>query len=246
MNYDLVDIFKKHFDIKIARTNADLEKIFKLRYDVFCAEFHFEDEANCPNQLETDNFDNQSVEAFLVHAVDESITGCVRLILPSKQLEKLPFEHFTEQDFLPTSTTKFAEVSRLTVAKDFRRRKWDGQIPSGVSSDISQLGEIGRNFPLPALSMIFCGAALSRIHLLDYTYAMMEPRLAFAMYQYGIHFDQVGKLVSYHGERASYRVDPIKLWQTIDPNLKPLLNFIYFKVSQAMYKPLSKQRKKIG
>lgn len=244
--YDLIDIFHQYFEVKIAYQANELESIFRLRYDVFCEEFKFEEEVDCPNQLEMDSYDLQSIEAYLLHQDDKKVSGCVRLILPKDKGPILPFAHYTQQEFQPEECLKFAEVSRLTVAKDFRRRKWDGHIPAGVSSQVSQLGKIGRNFPLPAISMMFCGASLARIHLMDYAYAMMEPRLAYAMSHYGIHFEQVGELVDYHGERAAYRVNPLEIWQTIKPELKPLLNFIYFKVSQQIHEPNLDEIKKIG
>lgn len=245
MTYDLVEVFHHYFDVKIAYLPAELENIFKLRYDVFCQEFKFEKEEDCPNQLETDHFDSHSIEAYLLHQGDHEVTGCVRLIMPKDNGLKLPFEHYTQPEFLPEKV-RYAEVSRLTVAKNFRRRKWDGDIPTGVTSNVSQLGKIGRNFPLPAISMMFCGAALGRLHLLDYVYAMMEPRLAFAMSHYGIFFEQVGHLVEYHGERAAYRIDPMSIWQTVNPELKPLLNFIYFKTSQQVHQPKDSDHKKLG
>lgn len=242
-DYDLVDIFKSYFELRLAKNQDELCDIFNLRYQVFCKEFQFEKEEDCPNEQESDLFDPHAIQAYLHHYETNHIAGCIRLILPEKKL-KLPFEQFTQPEFMPDKNTQYAEVSRLTVAKDFRRRQWDGNIPSGVSSQLSQMGKISRNFPLPAISMIFCGAALSRLYLMDYVYAMMEPRLAYAMSSYGIYFEQAGSIADYHGERAPYRIAPIQIWQTVMPELKPLLNFIYFKVSQEIPEPIMLEPKK--
>lgn len=233
-----VDMFKNYFTIRMAHSYEDLRRIFELRYRVFCEEFHFEEEAQCPNQQEADEFDNFSIEAFLIHTVTQETSGCIRLILPNHKSPPLPFERFSDPNYLPDSRATFGEVSRLTVAKNFRRRQWDGHLPSGVTDKSSELGHVGRNFPLPAISMMFTGAALARLFLLDYTFAMMEPKLAYAMKTYGIRFTQVGEITQYHGQRAPYRIDPLEIWQTINPDLKPLLNFIYFKISQQMPKPI--------
>lgn len=238
MAFDLVDIFKTYFELRLANTQEDLHKIFKLRYDVFCKEFSFEDESNCPCEQEQDKYDPYAIEALLMHPEDNQVAGCIRLLLPNIKTGALPFETFCKDELKPEKNCQFAEVSRLTIAKDFRRRQWDGKIPSGVSNEVSQLGRISRSFPLPAVSMIFAGAALSRLFLLDYVYAMMEPRLAYAMGSYGVHFEQAGEIAQYHGERAPYRIQPMQIWETVMPELKPLLNFIYFKLSQTLPKPV--------
>ncbi|HET9843323.1 MAG TPA: PEP-CTERM/exosortase system-associated acyltransferase [Gammaproteobacteria bacterium] len=241
----ILDIFKTYFEIHIANTSQQLEKIFRLRYDVFCTEFQFEKEEDCPNALEQDLYDPFSIEALLYHPNDGKIAGCVRLILPVNTCPPLPVENFCHQGLCPEQKNAYAEVSRLTIAKDFRRRLWDGHLPSGVSDNPAQIGVIGRNFPLPAVSMMFTGASLCRLLLLDYVYAMMEPKLAHAMTAYGIEFQQIGDVHDYHGQRAPYRLDPLLIWETVQPELYPLLNFIYFKVSQREAIPVSAQYKKI-
>jgi N-acyl amino acid synthase of PEP-CTERM/exosortase system len=244
--YDLVEIFKSYFDIRFAATKEDLKTIFGLRYQVFCKEFQFESEQDCPNQQETDSFDANAIHTFLYHHKTNDIAGCIRLLLPKFCTLPLPFEQFTNDEFTPMQGSQYAEVSRLTVKHDFRRRVWDGNIPTGVSNKVSQMGKVSRNFPLPAISMIFCGAALSRLYLLDYAYAMMEPRLVYAMSSYGLYFEQIGPLSDYHGERAAYRISPIQIWQTIIPELKPLLNFVYFKLSQSIPEPINVDSRKVG
>lgn len=233
-----VEMFKDYFTIRMAQSYEDLKRIFELRYRVFCEEFQFEEQSQCPNHQEADEFDNFSIEAYLIHALTKETSGCIRLILPNHKSPPLPFEAFSDPQYLPDSRVSFGEVSRLTVAKNFRRRQWDGHLPSGLTEKVSELGHVGRSFPLPAISMMFTGAALSRLLLLDYAFAMMEPKLAFAMSSYGIRFTQVGEITQYHGQRAPYRIDPLEIWQTVNPDLKPLLNFIYFKISQQIPKPV--------
>lgn len=231
-------VLREYFNIEIVTADALKEKLYRFRYQVFCQEYQFEKEEDCPNQQERDIYDESAIHCIISHRASNEIVGCIRLILPdSEQNTKaskliLPFESYIDSEFSPENHKplfRYGEISRLAVHKNFRRRKQDGQNISGVNMDL--LVEHGlipdRNYPIVSIAMMLSGAALGRIHQLEYLYAMMEPKLSYVLSHYGIYFSQVGKLTNYHGERAPYRVETYSIWDTIRPELHPTLDFLY-------------------
>jgi N-acyl amino acid synthase of PEP-CTERM/exosortase system len=249
---NIVDKFEYYFSLKIANDITTLEKIYKLRYQVFCEEFKFEDENKFTNNLETDIYDNNSIHALLEHKQSGLSAGCVRVILPvsinthNHPQIKLPFEHHCFDKFKPENldspNIKYGEASRLAVSKDFRRRFQDAKNYSGIKEpsikefksnpDTAGSSRNGahyikdRQFPFVSIAMILTGAVISKLAELEYTYIMVEPKLAKAMSNYGIFFQQVGNIVDYHGQRAAFRIRVADIWETINPVLVGLLIYI--------------------
>jgi N-acyl amino acid synthase of PEP-CTERM/exosortase system len=236
MKDDALEIFSSYFDIKIADTNnQDANKdAYRLRYQVFCEEFNFEDKANFPNRLEHDLLDINANHAIITHKNSNVTAGCVRLLLPKDT--PLPFEQFLNKDFVVPKSQEFhyGELSRLAVNKIFRRREIDGTNPTGINADyliqFKDEKDKMRSFPLVAVALMLAGVVSAYLSELDVAYAMMEPKLVYVMHQYGIYFQQVGEVSNYHGSRAPFCMDPSKTLKTIHPELIPLLNYIYDKL----------------
>jgi len=112
------------FKINVVTDEKELKALFRLRYKVYCTEWGFEKPEDHPDGIETDIYDQHSVH-FALKDETERIIGAVRLILDSP--EGFPLEKHCELDIdkeaLPRNT--LAEVSRLAISKDFRRRKED-------------------------------------------------------------------------------------------------------------------------
>ena len=105
----------------------DLDEIYRLRYKVFCYEWGFEKPDDYPDERVTDVYDKHSLH-FAVRGDREKIVGAVSLILNSP--EGFPAEKYCELDIntsdLPRNS--IAEVSRLVVHRDYRRRAEDKYI----------------------------------------------------------------------------------------------------------------------
>ena len=68
-----------------ARTPALKEEVYKLRFQVYCNETGFEDPAACPDGLEKDEFDEQSIHYLIRHRTTDRYAATTRLILPDAQ-----------------------------------------------------------------------------------------------------------------------------------------------------------------
>lgn len=195
----LVDRFDTYFELLSAKTQDQIEQAFALRYQVYCIERQFEDPAEQPCGLESDEYDRHAVHSLLLHKPQDMVIGTARLILPQARPHSLPIQQLLKKnglnarDYFPNETV--AEISRFAISKDFRRRNVD----IGPSSKTP--GRRDRHGNLPCLGMIQMLLRQSIELGVDYWGAVMEPQLIRMLAMMGIRFHPIGPLVSYHGLR---------------------------------------------
>jgi N-acyl amino acid synthase of PEP-CTERM/exosortase system len=120
------------FTIIRADTDEQKDKAYALRYDVFCRENGFIDPARYPDERERDEFDDRAVHHLLIHKETGKVAGTVRVLLPD---ERRPLTSFELQKLcdhpllqIENRALGLAEISRLCMARDYRRRPRDGHI----------------------------------------------------------------------------------------------------------------------
>jgi N-acyl amino acid synthase of PEP-CTERM/exosortase system len=214
----LAQHFHDYFSICIANTVELKKEVFKLRYDVYCAELGYE--KNCPVDCEQDIFDEYSTHVLIMHRSSGIYAGCVRLVTPpsNNPIALLPFEINCSQSFDPKKVSflredqvKVGEVSRLAVRSNFRLRASDAKSPDGINPEkmtfeFSQ--EQMRYFPFIAVALYFAATSIVRHKNLKYAVVMMEARLARLLKRSGIEFLQLGDTIDYHGPRALHYIEP--------------------------------------
>lgn len=227
--------FHDYFHLVLATSPKLRAEAYRLRYDVYCREFGFEREEDCPNQLEHDEYDDQSLHCVLTHQPSGRIAGCVRLVLanPADPGAPLPFEkhcghvlHRTVIDPAALPRENFGEISRLAVHSDFRRRLHEDRSPLGLNDDMSADRGERRQFPYISLGLYLAAASTGLLMGLDGVFAMMELRLARHLTRYGIRFTQVGHVVEYHGSRAPFYISRADLMDGLRPDARELLAVI--------------------
>jgi N-acyl amino acid synthase of PEP-CTERM/exosortase system len=114
------------FTFRLVTSEETLQKIYHLRYQVYCEECGFIDPHECPDGFEKDKYD-----AYSLHFVAEDsngIIGTTRLILESPY--GLPIERKCRDnlkfDIKILERSQIAEISRLAISKLYRRRRNDG------------------------------------------------------------------------------------------------------------------------
>lgn len=234
--------FQDYFRVTLARTPELLEQVHRIRYDVYCREFHYEREEDCPGGLERDEYDPCSLHCLIVHRSSNASAGCIRLVLPNPaKLEcLLPMERFCSHSLtdplqhpsrLPRASV--AEVSRLAVHTRFRRRLGESESPTGmVAHDSDFSPDERRTFPLLGLALFCAGAAMMVLAQRQHAFVMAEPRLARRMQSVGFPFVQVGVPIEYHGPRAPYYVPVQRVLETLPGAAKMLYNFIFDSLQQ--------------
>ncbi len=119
-----------YFSFSLLSSPEHHMEAYKLRYQVYCRECHFIQEADYPAEFETDGFDKHSLH-FGSFDSQNRLVGSVRLILPT--CERFPVEEHCfnlEVDRSLIKRQECAEISRLTISKLYRRRANDGRIMS--------------------------------------------------------------------------------------------------------------------
>lgn len=226
--------FQKYFEIQYAYNDERLAKVYKIRYDVYCAELKFEED--CPKDIEKDLFDAYSHHFLLKHVPSGNYAGTVRFVIPPQQdpASKLPFEancpeaintNIIDVEKLRRGT--FGEVSRLAVPATFRKRAGEQGNPYVIDSpEQDKLYKGRRLFPYISVGLYLACSALFVLKQLDYTFVMMEPRLARALSRNGITFKQAGEAIDYHGKRAPFFIDQKMLAENMRPELIDLFSYI--------------------
>ena len=235
-DFSLAEAFNQFFEIVPANTDALRDVVYRIRYQVYCHELHFENEANFPDGREIDEFDAHSVHCLLRHRPSGEFAGCVRLVLNTSNSHEpqLPLEHHCGDsldkstiDFSQLDRSTFAEISRLAIVGRFRRRPGEADNPQGVSEESATMTPSERRvFPHIALGLYLAAAAISIQLGLSMVVVMMEPRLARHMKYFGIHFIKAGDIINHHGMRGPYYGLVKDNLHKIKPEISGLLSVI--------------------
>lgn len=225
--------FHQFLQPHVAVNQSLKEEVFKIRHKVYCEELALEEIRE--NGQETDEFDKQSIFSLIQHIPTKTFTSCVRLVTSNNDNELLPIEKYclnsiTDNSLAPDcfDRSEIAEISRLAVKPDFRRRKTDkfkgsetGAINEGNYSQVEL-----RCFPFIAIGLYMAAATMGMNTGIRHVYVMMEPRLARSMKFIGITFKQLGSPVEYHGLRAPYYINADIFMKNLAPGFGALYKTI--------------------
>jgi len=209
-NASLVADFQRYFDLELATTPLQLESVYRVRYRVYCEEFHYEPVEAFPDQLEKDDFDANSRHCLVIHKATRMPAACARLVLADEQL-LLPMEKFCSSAIDESIIRSFdgrrraiCEFSRLGVDGAFRRRPGEGVSRFGGISALDCSEREQRTFSLIAVATILATFALSELIERPHCFAMMESFLPRLLRRSGIVVHPAGREIEYHGIRSPF------------------------------------------
>ena len=188
------------FDVVVADTAALRHAAFALRHEVYCREFGFEPVH--VDGLERDSYDERAHHYLLVHVPTGAVAGCVRVV-PGPGL---PYEAVLGDVPVDLATVPHGEISRLTIARDFRRRP-EHRPPAVLHVALTALAAV-----------VETG--------LDDAVCVMEPRLAARLDAVGIPLTRISGLVRHRGERALFHLDPVRACHEVHADLREVLTTI--------------------
>lgn len=205
---DFLEYFDDVFLETSAKKRQELERAFRLRYQVYCLDRHFEEAAACPDGMERDRFDDYAYHSLLSCRAQREDLGTVRLVRPPAHpswITKLPLaeyagiENIGDLMHLPAGQT--AEVSRFAIARTARRLLTQR---THVSDSVP--GEFAGNpalrlLPYMSLGLIRGLVRLSRDHGITHWCLAAEPSLLRRLRAFGLHFKTAGPLVEHRGLR---------------------------------------------
>ncbi len=232
----IAETFASYFSVTLVDSKESLREVQRIRFNVYCAEFGYEDPSRFPDGYEIDEYDDQSQHALIRHRPTSMPAGCVRMVptLAGDRYAPLPFEKhcansldypFVESLNLDRATV--CEISRLAVDGAFRRRG-----PQERQSRFGRIEEIDfspaerRTLPLIAVSAFLAATAITEKTANTNVFAMMEPFLPRLMSRSGINFQRAGSDIEYHGKRAPYFTTTQSALQTMNQQLRELFDEI--------------------
>lgn len=209
MRKTILDAFNQYFEMVPTITDDLKNEVFKLRFQIYCKETHFEDPSHYPNGLEFDEFDNSSIHCLIRHRYSNAYAATTRLIKYDQHnpdwLFPIEIHSIINKPELLSEIPrhKIAEVSRFCVSKEFKRRKKELGSLTGFNLHSMEYvsEEEKRTFPHISLALIACMIKTSKEQNIHYWYAVMEPSLFRFLSTMGIDFKSIGPLTDYHGKR---------------------------------------------
>ena len=222
----MIDTFQSNFNMTLARDPQSRYRVYNIRYQVYCQEYRYE-QPDFPTQQETDEYDLYSDHCLLTFKPASLPIGCIRLVKgdDSRPDQLLPYEHcclhvIDRRRFDPAALPRgaIAEFSRLAITRPFRARC------AGVD-DLTE-SQRYRTGAVERFGLFLAGLALLLESDCRYGVAMMESRLARMLARVGIHFEQVGPSIDYHGPRAPFVIRRERILPDLSDDGRQLMAWI--------------------
>lgn len=215
--------------VKPGRDAALMDSVFELRFQVYCQECGFLEETDYPQGRERDEHDAGSSH-FAAYDLGNELSGYVRLVRPDA-IDTFPFQNhcvsLLDGVSLPPAS-RSAEISRLMVREDYRRRRPGTEAranpaETGAQAAMRRLTEMRDPSPQILLSLYRQMYAYSLKNGIRYWYAAMERALARTLNRMNFSFRQIGPATDYYGPVAPYVADLRELEHQLERHCPSLL-----------------------
>ncbi|MEK7570510.1 MAG: GNAT family N-acyltransferase [Patescibacteria group bacterium] len=165
--------FYQKFTFYTTKNPDELDELHRLRYQVYIEEYKYIDKNLSENGREKDNWDSFSVH-FVIRDLKKEIAATVRLILDSPN--GFPIEKHFNIDINVNNyqRNESAEISRLIVAKEFRRHHLMLVLIKGIFLYVKK-------------------------HNIKNIFSVMDERLLPVVLKIGIPFKKIGQPSLYQG-----------------------------------------------
>ncbi len=226
---DLISHYNEFFYVTKVNTPELLDQAFKLRYDVYIKDCGYEfHNPYAADEIEKDNYDDQSYHCLLFHKPSNTPIGYIRLIPYKKNSGcRLPIENFginfDKSMAGQLRNPGLGEISRMAIHPSFRRRLSD-KLYQFEDYHASADGRFRVNY-LPACLVLACGALMNDNHI-EYSVALMEYKLTVLIKKYGVLTNKIGDSIKLNGTRAPYMMTTQKIYDNLTTDFKGLFKII--------------------
>ncbi|PXX91084.1 PEP-CTERM/exosortase system-associated acyltransferase [Marinobacter vulgaris] len=225
---DVSTIFNSVFNVELAMSPEAINEVFEVRYQVYCIDRPFEDPDCFVDKREHDAYDPRSAHALIRHRITRDSVATVRLVMTGDNPEQDEFpmeapciprmDQHARAAFEGARRDQIAEISRMAVSREFRRRLNEDESSTGASDFVrySDLENGKRAMPYISLGLFAAILQMSVRHNITHWMAIMEPAQLRLLKRFGVEFDHVGPVMEYHGRRrpafteAASLIDGIK------------------------------------
>ena len=205
--FNLGKAFTQYFQLVPALSDALRDEVYRIRHQVYCEELKFEPVR--PDGREYDEYDRHSLHLLIRSIKTGQFVGCTRIVRtrPGESAYPLPFERtcaatldrsIVDPIGLPRDT--IAEISRLAVIAQFRRRKEDEKTPISITD--KDFGTPAQpRFPYIPVGLYLGTIELARLNGIETLFVLTEPRLANHFRKFGVDIQTIGGPVEHRGQR---------------------------------------------
>lgn len=231
--------YRKFFEVVPAITDSLKRHNYRLRHEVYARELGWEPLR--ADGLETDRYDLQSVHCLMRAVATHTFVAGARLILtdPSCPDAPLPFELACGEaldrsvvDPARLDRTRIAEISRLAILGQYRRRPGEADKAFAINDDFGIAPRI--RLPYLTLGLYLALIALARRKRIDTLFALSEPTLARSISHLGIDVIRIGKPVERRGERIPSMMNIERVVADMTPFVRPFFDTISDEVNRTM------------
>jgi N-acyl amino acid synthase of PEP-CTERM/exosortase system len=228
--------YKQYFEIVPAVTEALKWESYHLRHEVYCQELGFEPEH--VGEVEMDEYDHHSVHCLVRAVATRRFIGCVRIIFtnPTDPNLPLPFEKACATtldrsiiDPAKLDRSKIAEVSRLAIIDQYRRRRGERDKPFTIVNDDDGSPEQPKSkvrLPYLALGLYLALVALAKHYGIERLFLLTEPCLATSISHLGVAVKHIGSGVEHRGLRVPSVLEVDDILANMNPLVRPFYNLI--------------------
>lgn len=160
---------------------------------------------------EADSLDQRTICYVVRRRTSGVLVAAVRMILADASqldapfpLEAFPVLRRRARDHVwRVPREQLGQISRFTVAADYRRRADETVTPHGLTSSLLAAPDISgkRGFPLVLYGLFKAVVTMSTQQGIAYWYSMLDPTLVRLLARFGIRFQPIGPVVDYRNAR---------------------------------------------
>lgn len=231
--FDLGASYRRHFQLVPANSDSLKDEVFRVRHQVYCEDLAFE--AVRPDRREYDEYDSHSLHILIRSVQTGEFVGCTRLVRarPDDPTYPFPFEKTCaatldrtaiDPSRLPRDT--IAEVSRLAVVSQFRRRKEDNKKDTVSLTDADFGSPVQPRFPYIPIALYLGTIEIARLNNIRTLFMLTERRLAVHFRKLGVNIQPIGGPVEHRGERIPSMLDAIETIANMRAMARPLYRVI--------------------
>ncbi|HWP60804.1 MAG TPA: PEP-CTERM/exosortase system-associated acyltransferase [Candidatus Acidoferrales bacterium] len=216
-------MFDTYFEAFLADNPIGKEIHYRIRYQVYCLETGWEDAKAFPDGLERDSYDDHSVHFIVRARATGDWIAAMRLVVAP--LDQLPLTRLVSLDknvlknLMSTEPGGkpglSAEISRLCVVSQYRRRAYERntpyQVPWNPDEDSSPLLPTSpnerRKAPWLKLGLIRAARDYSEENGIQYWFFLIADPLARILDSLGMGLQLIGPPVEHRGIRRPYLRD---------------------------------------
>jgi N-acyl amino acid synthase of PEP-CTERM/exosortase system len=210
-------MYNEYFEVFLADNEQGKDVNYRIRYQVYCLETGYEEAATYPEKKETDEFDDHSAHFIVRARATGDWIAAMRLITGS--LDQLPICQFATIDTPlllkhtgASSLASFvscAEVSRLCVVSQYRRRAHERNVPHQIPWNPDEESEKAatqerRKAPWLMLALLHSARIYSEEANIPYWFFLTPNSLARIIKSLGMKLEQTGPGCEHRGTRYPF------------------------------------------